>query len=818
MTKTQIILMFMMLLALHASAQIDDKFLDDLREPPNPFTKSRIFDYINNENLNPDDYEGYYQRGILNIENGFYEEAIKYFRYIIIPQQDIVGGQAGFAEPYFYIGVCKSMLGGYDSAMYFFNKTIEIDPLYIEAYNERGILFLSRGEYKNALQDFEFSNMHNTQSPQPPYNIGYCHFLLGDDRKAKKTLKGVMKDFPDYYRSYLLYGHINSLKGKYNKAEKNFSQAVELNPGDPLTHYSRGFNRIRMGLSYFDREYIAAAYTDMQHVLLLDSTFVNAYSMSFFVKVILDETDVALENLYMAKKYLLNDSMIMAKTTPRELEEYYLLGKVYDGHHATKNEKNLTKTYFKSLYRFNEDVDIGPIQKYLKHSPSSLFVNRLLAYHYLMNEGGEKLEGALDNVLTIDGSILHLQSIRAGLMIKNGDEEIGYELFEELIDKNPEYAYLSFTLGSKYLKNKAYEKAIACFNMAIEKAPDYESAYVLRMEANANVGKYRDALNDALLLLMVEERYYYPWYIAGYVYNRLNEPDSAINVLNIAIRLKPQLESLYVEKAKSYIQLGDYDGAMEVYEIVIKDLGSPAIGYYKRGKLLQEYLEKPDEALKDFSKARELDPDNSLYHKAIGDCYNYKKEEYLIAINHYKTAMLLNSDDISLYTKTSWAFLKLNENDSAMCYLEKALAIDSLNAFVWYSMGRANRDLEKYEKAIDCYLKATELDTTYVSAYGNAGWTFYLNGEFEKCIEYSEIAVSLDDEAYYAMANIALTQLRMGKLEEAERLYQEYHEIVSEVEGYDNSGAIADLEELINEGIMANEAKKILKDYFGITE
>ncbi len=99
----------MMLLALHASAQIDDKFLDDLREPPNPFTKSRIFDYINNENLNPDDYEGYYQRGILNIENGFYEEAIKYFRHIIIPQQDIVGGQAGFAETYFYIGVCESL-------------------------------------------------------------------------------------------------------------------------------------------------------------------------------------------------------------------------------------------------------------------------------------------------------------------------------------------------------------------------------------------------------------------------------------------------------------------------------------------------------------------------------------------------------------------------------------------------------------------------------------------------------------------------------------------------------------------------------------
>ena len=87
-----------------------------------------------------------------------------------------------------------------------------------------------------------------------------------------------------------------------------------------------------------------------------------------------------------------------------------------------------------------------------------------------------------------------------------------------------------------------------------------------------------------------------------------------------------------------------------------------------------------------------LDDLNGIFGFAL---YDSEKDEYLIAINHYKAAMLLNSKNIYLYPKTSWAFLKLNENDSAMYYFEKALAIDSLNAFIWYSMGRAYRDLEK---------------------------------------------------------------------------------------------------------------------------
>ncbi len=44
----------------------------------------------------------------------------------------------------------------YNLALYYLDLAIEIDSLYIEAYNERGLAKYNIGDYKGAMKDYEF--------------------------------------------------------------------------------------------------------------------------------------------------------------------------------------------------------------------------------------------------------------------------------------------------------------------------------------------------------------------------------------------------------------------------------------------------------------------------------------------------------------------------------------------------------------------------------------------------------------------------------------------------------------------------------------
>lgn len=103
--------------------------------------------------------------------------------------------------------------------------------------------------------------------------------------------------------------------------------------------------------------------------------------------------------------------------------------------------------------------------------------------------------------------------------------------------------------------------------------------------------------------------------------------------------------------------------------------------------------------------------------------------------------------------------------------------------------------------------------------YGNAGWEYYLKGDFSRCIELSKKAVDLDPVvALYAHYNIALCYLRMERFEEARRLYSELENGEIKLEKTAHDGAVGDLVDLVRKGILAGEARAILTDIFGLSD
>lgn len=101
----------------------------------------------------------------------------------------------------------------YDSAIVYYNKVIELDSTYLNAYLQRGFCRNLLKEYKFAIADFS-----KVISLDPSHKWAY------DSRGSSK----------------------NSM-GDYSGAMEDFNKALELDPDDQEAYNNRGFTKKAMG-------------------------------------------------------------------------------------------------------------------------------------------------------------------------------------------------------------------------------------------------------------------------------------------------------------------------------------------------------------------------------------------------------------------------------------------------------------------------------------------------------------------------------------------------------------------------------------------
>jgi tetratricopeptide (TPR) repeat protein len=135
------------------------------------------------------------------------------------------------------------MNSGMDGAMEDFSKAIAIDPTYANAYINRGVARVAKGDFSEAIQDFTHAMDHATK--RATYSAA-----LSDRAEAKiknGDADGGMKDFaaiiaadPKNFEPYatraLARCQLRDLKG----AEEDMARAMKLNPGAGYCYFVRG--------------------------------------------------------------------------------------------------------------------------------------------------------------------------------------------------------------------------------------------------------------------------------------------------------------------------------------------------------------------------------------------------------------------------------------------------------------------------------------------------------------------------------------------------------------------------------------------------
>ena len=137
---------------------------------------------------------------------------------------------------------------------------------------------------------------------------------------------------------------------------------------------------------------------------------------------------------------------------------------------------------------------------------------------------------------------------------------------------------------------------------------------------------------------------------------------------------------------------GDYQGALEDFDQLIKEEPNNGYAYYSRASALLE-LNKPQEALDDANRAIELDP-------SIPEAYETRG-----------VAKLMRGDQ-----------------EGALLDFNSAIELDENFVSAYSNRGALKSDLGNYEGALIDLNKAIEIDPNHVRAYQNRAITHDRNG------------------------------------------------------------------------------------------
>jgi tetratricopeptide (TPR) repeat protein len=90
---------------------------------------------------------------------------------------------------YYHMGAAYLQKREFDQAISLFNKSLEINPRYAEAYETRGIVYSSREQYDQAIADFNKALEIDPRLAEVYFSRGRAHYFKGEYGKSWEDIK-----------------------------------------------------------------------------------------------------------------------------------------------------------------------------------------------------------------------------------------------------------------------------------------------------------------------------------------------------------------------------------------------------------------------------------------------------------------------------------------------------------------------------------------------------------------------------------------------------------------------------------------------------
>lgn len=202
-------------------------------------------------------------------KNGFYEDAIKYYRDMISNRdadphvyqkiafaQQSLGKLRDALKSYSryelvdnadtwntkQMAQCYRSMHNYDMAIEYYNKALELSPQSVNLCLNLGHCYLDKGEYDNALQQYYKADFMPKAKHRAWRPIAWCSLLTGKHEQAVNYYEKIINEDTPSSQDYLNYGHVLQSMGRIADAITQYRKSLDLDGND-----QEAFSRL-----YFD--------------------------------------------------------------------------------------------------------------------------------------------------------------------------------------------------------------------------------------------------------------------------------------------------------------------------------------------------------------------------------------------------------------------------------------------------------------------------------------------------------------------------------------------------------------------------------------
>jgi tetratricopeptide (TPR) repeat protein len=259
-----------------------------------------INNYTQALQLNTNDAELYYKRGLAYYQLGDYEQAIAdYSQAININLHD--------AKSYHKRGLALSQLAAYEAAIADYTQAIRINPHAAVVYRNRAEARSHLGDNQGAIEDYTQAIKINPQYADIYKNRGISRYLLG----TQSGFTQAIKINPHDANAYKNRGNARADIGDYVGAIEDYTQAIQINPHAADAYYNRGNARYDLG----DEEGAIADYTQ---AIQINSNYADAYYNRGNIRAEIKDKQAAIADFQKAAETYRQEGKLEALKDTRE--------------------------------------------------------------------------------------------------------------------------------------------------------------------------------------------------------------------------------------------------------------------------------------------------------------------------------------------------------------------------------------------------------------------------------------------------------------------------------------------------------------------
>jgi tetratricopeptide (TPR) repeat protein len=235
----------------------------------------------------------------------------------------------------------------------------------------------------------------------------------------------------------------------------------------------------------------------------------------------------------------------------------------------------------------------------------------------------------------------------------------------------------------------------------------------------------------------------------------------AIEYFNIVIKFRPYLPEAYFYRGVAKHELEDFRGAIIDYNKAIEIKPFYPHAYMNRG-MAYHNLELYDKAIEDYNKGLEFDSDNEGIYNNRGIA-RLAKRDVDGAIEDYNKALEINPKSTNALMNRSNARIVQGKIEEAIRDLNQVIIIRPHFASAYLNRGLARFEMDDYASALRDYDQCIKLDPENALAFNNRGIVKHRLEDYEGAIMDYDMAIKLNPEMASAWFNRAMAREILGR-------------------------------------------------------